>query len=421
MIVVIFAIAGLAVDASYFELMKQRAQSAADAAAMGGMQELQLGHTPGNAILAGKNDASLNGFTDGQNGTTVTINNPPSTGPNHANNGAVEAIVSRNVSTIFMNIFGERSVTVRARAVALTYSSGTGLSGCIYALDGSAQRSFQIAGSTSTTSACGAIVESTDNSAFEMEGAETFYLQNHARVGVVGGWQLNGQTQLWDTISNKQIQPNNTTSPGDPLAAVQAPTSGAIVSASPASYDMNRVPAGNKLQPGIYCGGLSVQNTGGATYTMMPGTFIIAGGGLTLNSQAQIAGSGVTIYLTSSTGWGCAGSYAYQPLTIDGQANVVLSAPTTGPFTGMLFFMDRSITDSRENKIVGGATTTFDGALYFKNALLTFSGNNSSNGYMVLVADMIKINGNSTFGNNYSSLDSSSNPFNPTHGGGLAE
>ena len=40
---------------------------------------------------------------------------------------------------------------------------------------------------------------------------------------------------------------------------------------------------------------------------------------------------------------------------------------------------------------------------------------------MVIVADMVQINGNSTFGNNYSSL-SSSNYFAPTStGGGLAE
>ena len=56
-----------------------------------------------------------------------------------------------------------------------------------------------------------------------MEGAETLYLQNHAQVSVVGGAQLNGQTYLLDTISNKQVQAVQVSSPGDPLASITAP------------------------------------------------------------------------------------------------------------------------------------------------------------------------------------------------------
>ena len=48
-------------------------------------------------------------------------------------------------------------------------------------------------------------------------------------------------------------------------------------------------------------------------------------------------------------------------------------------------------------------------------------GNSSSNGYTVVVADNISIEGTSAIGNNYSSL-SQPNPFAPyTTGGGLAE
>jgi len=59
--------------------------------------------------------------------------------------------------------------------------------------------------------------------------------------------------------------------------------------------------------------------------------------------------------------------------------------------------------------------------LYFKNTQVQFSGANSSTGYMVIVADMVQISGNSTFGNNYSSLGSA-NYFAPAStGGGLTE
>jgi hypothetical protein len=135
-----------------------------------------------------------------------------------------------------------------------------------------------------------------------MEGSETFYLQNHSQVGTVGGAQLNGQTQLWDTISNLKTQPITITSPGDPLAAVQASTTGAIVSAKPVSYDMNNRPVNNTIAPGVYCGGLGVGNTNGVSFTLSPGVYVMAGGGLTLNALAKITGTGVTIYNTSSAG-----------------------------------------------------------------------------------------------------------------------
>ena len=104
-----------------------------------------------------------------------------------------------------------------------------------------------------------------------------------------------------------------------------------------------------------------------------------------------------------------------------------MKAPVSGPLTGIAFFEDRdtNVTGTNPilnpNKITGEASTAIDGALYFKNTELQFSGTNSVNGYMVIVADMFVVNGNSNFGNNYSSL-SSSNYFAPqSTGGGLVE
>jgi hypothetical protein len=97
-----------------------------------------------------------------------------------------------------------------------------------------------------------------------------------------------------------------------------------------------------------------------------------------------------------------------------------LKAPASGNCVGMLFFEDRTLYGGGAT-INGGASSSFDGALYFKNSSLQFAGTNSTNGYMVLVADTISINGTTTLGNNYSTL-SDPNPFAPAStGGGLVE
>src|SRR5258708_15466222 len=82
---------GLAVDVGYMQWEKGRIQGAADAAAMGALRELELSQT--DLVAAGQNDASMNGFTNGQNDTTVTINNPPLSGSYAGDTTAIEAIV----------------------------------------------------------------------------------------------------------------------------------------------------------------------------------------------------------------------------------------------------------------------------------------------------------------------------------------
>jgi hypothetical protein len=182
-------------------------------------------------------------------------------------------------------------------------------------------------------------------------------------------------------------------------------------------------PAAGVIQPGVYCGGITL---GAGNYTFQPGMYIIAGGGFKIQNNATTAtGSGLTFYLTqSSASWGCQSGGSgqnYDGVDING-GNVTFSAPTGGDFVGMLFFQDRSLTPTGYSQIVGNANNiTIDGALYFKTSDFKYAGKSSSNGYTVVVADTVSINGTSTIGNNYSSL-TQPNPFAPyTTGGGLAE
>ena len=278
---------------------------------------------------------------------------------------------------------------------------------CLYALDPTAANAFQIAGAQSVYTACGVVSESSSSSAFEMEGSETLYLQNHAQVSVVGGASLTGQTYLYDTISGKDVQAVQTTNPGDPLSSLSPPTTGTIVGKSHTNYDMNSKPANNTIAPGIYCGGLTIGNTNGATFTFSPGVYILAGGGLVLNSQAVVKGTGVTFYSTSSAGWGCSGTSNYMPITISGQVTATLSAPTSGSFDGILFFGNRtgcSTKGSCVDQINGGSTAILNGALYFASDEMEITASNAT-GYTMLVADKVYINGNSTFGIDGDPLD----------------
>src|ERR1700675_3002921 len=89
---------GVVADFSFLQHQKNMMQTAADSAAMAGAAELNYG----DQVAAGKADAAGNGYTDGQSSVTVTINNPPSTGPNTSNTAYVEAIVNNPGPTFFL-------------------------------------------------------------------------------------------------------------------------------------------------------------------------------------------------------------------------------------------------------------------------------------------------------------------------------
>lgn len=430
MITVIISFAGIAVDAGYMQWTKRRVQGAADAAALGALREVEQSHMDSTSLTnAGRFDASLNGFTHGQDNTSVAINYPPTTGAFTTSSTAVEAIVTRTIPSIFMAIAGQEHYTLRARAVAHITSTHGSIGGCIFALNKTMKNALNINGTTvDLFTSCSVIVESVDPDAFTMGSGAELYLGHKAIVGVVGGWTLNGQSQIIDTTINPYTTttPVHIADPGDPFVNMAEPSpsnvpSTAVRQPNATNYSKNNRPTDDTFQPGVYCGGMTIGDTDGSTFHFAPGVYILAGGGMTVNSDANVDGTSVTFYNTNSTGWGCGGNSNFAPVTFAGQGQANLSAPTSGSLVGMLFFQDRSVTDNRVNKIVGSSASTFDGALYFKKSPLTFAGNSAANGYTVIVADQISINGTTTLRNNYSSL-ATPNPFAPAAtGGGLVE
>jgi hypothetical protein len=130
---------------------------------------------------------------------------------------------------------------------------------------------------------------------------------------------------------------------------------------------------------------------------------------MSINSSAVVNGTGVTFYNTFDSG-----GKNFQPIKINGVSNSALSAPTnsndpTGALEGILFFEDRQAAKNGggatiNNNINGGSGSTFDGSLYFYSSSLNYSGNSSTSGYSIIVADQISITGTSTVNDNYSSL-----------------
>jgi hypothetical protein len=112
-LVILLLFAGLGVDAGMLEWRYLQMSTAARAAAISGVIGLQRYGSSGAPYNA-RQTASLNGFTDGSNGVTVTFQNPPTAGPYANNSYCARAIISQSVATSFMSLVSFPKVTMQA-------------------------------------------------------------------------------------------------------------------------------------------------------------------------------------------------------------------------------------------------------------------------------------------------------------------
>ena len=104
--------------------------------------------------------------------------------------------------------------------------------------------------------------------------------------------------------------------------------------------------------------------------TLAAGVYIVAGGDFSVNSGAKLTGNGVTIILTNTNGG------AFAQANLNGNATIQLTAATSGPWAGVLFYQDRNAPVSTAvNQINGDASSKFKGVMYFPSQSVQMSGN----------------------------------------------
>jgi uncharacterized membrane protein len=89
--------AGLGVDVGYLEYWQNAQQAATDAAAIGAAQQLLSKGcgSQSSAVAAADFDAANNGFATSNPNITVTVNDPPASGPYANNSCAIQVIISK--------------------------------------------------------------------------------------------------------------------------------------------------------------------------------------------------------------------------------------------------------------------------------------------------------------------------------------
>ncbi len=341
----LFLFCGLALDVGIVQLRKLQLQHAADAAALGALVERARGQS--DWVTAGKADASLNGFTDGSAGTTISIVSPPTSGTYSGDTSAIQATATQTMHTGFLGMIGAGLSTPGAMAVSRASANPD----CVYIMGaGSLLHPLMIQNFSGFYSACNIYIDSTTNT-LENDLGSTINVTGGKAIKIQGS---SSTAWLWGT--NSPSPTFNSPNEVDPLENVTAPTFSSCTYTN--TYLLLTTAT---LNPGTYCN-LTIN---AANVTFNPGLYIIVGGSTWL-AGSTIQGTGVTLYFTKGTGiWNYYGNFNIYNST------VTLSAPTStssGGITGLVVFTDRNWTDSGgQNIFLSASYVSTDGIWYAPN------------------------------------------------------
>jgi hypothetical protein len=349
--------AGFGVETAFWYHKDLELQQAADKSAYTAALEKRSGSNTSKILNTATYIATENGYQPG----TLAVHYPPIAGAYAGDTKAIEVELSIELPRYFTSFFFDDMVTERVRAVAIMQ---TAANACLLALSTTLSHAARFSG-TADLNLVGCTVMSNSMA------SDSVQVQGSAKMSAdciiaVGNVDLNSDA----TMTECPGAITNAPPAADPFADVPVPTSGTTYTST----------GGAVLQPGHYTNGMNLSGT----KTLSPGVYVVSGGDFKINANANISGTGVTIYFTAGTS-----------VSINGTATVNLSAPTSGTYSGILFFGDRSATDGVT--LNGTADSKLTGAVYFANQDVKYLGNFSGNGGCTqVVGKTVEWSGNTT-------------------------
>lgn len=418
----LFGMVGFTVDVGASYYTKQKAQAAAESAAMA-----SAAYAKANGITCGTNGitcnstltscstissgvlfvgcqyANQNGFPMSAISMAANTNTPPCS-PCTTPGYWIQAKVSTTRNNLFLEVSQSASASINAQAFAgVTGSTGaTGGTGsgssvpttCLWALDPTDKQTFLVSGAAVSLSGCTAQINSTatdpvnkqpSNVAANANGSSTLtgtynvvgagdYNQNYCQTG---GPFVCGAASVADPLSGLR-------------SVVESTDIGTTTCTHTTQYSISQ---GNVTIPsGIYCGGINI--SGGTVTFASGGIFEIRDGPLSI-SNGTTSGANVMFWFTTANP-----STTADPVVNINTSSVTFSAPSSGAFKGILFYGNRAahIAASGTNNVIQASSVpSITGTFYFPTGNFLFSGQAGVNGYVAIIAYRVQINGQSTF------------------------
>ena len=368
---------GLGSEVGYWYLSQRKLQQAVDASAYSAGIRKRSGDDEDAYTAIAKTIAYESGL-DTDIGA-VEVFSPPTTGIYIGNEDALEVVLTETHEPLFSGLFREEPIVLSARSVVLLQDAATA---CIVALNTSASKAMKLGGTADITfEGCNMASNSLASDSFSLSGSGAV---TTGCAYTVGGADVTSNLNL--TVCSEVSE--NAPYTADPYRDVAAPAvEGPCINNKSVGkpHGLTRVTPTYAHSSGLpsrrYCAGLSLKGE----VEFEPGLYIIDGSTFTANAGANVSGEGVIFYLTGGA-----------TMSLNGGATFDLAARTSDPFSGLLFFGDRT-DGSISHTVNGGTSSVFQGAIYFTAGNVIYNGGAGvADGCTQIVADTIELIGNST-------------------------
>jgi hypothetical protein len=309
----LIGLTGLAVDGSLAYVDRRQAQNAADSAALSAALAYIRGE---DAYTAALQAATQNGYPNDTE-HTVTVNRPPVSGPYLGNGEYIQVTITSRIQARFGTVVGLNEINNKVEAVSHARPATNDnmvFGNAVVALKPEDRGTMRSHGNNALRVYGGGLfVNSDDDCAFDQMGNSTIYAPDGG-MNAVGGVCLQGSIDPASLISTgvHAVEYPPISLPPTPLCSGPAIQNGNTM--SPGYYESNHSfpPSGvDTLNPGIYC---------------INATFM-------MNAHDKLVGHDVVFYMVDGN------------IHWNGLAQIELTAPTSGPFKGLLIYMPMTNAD----------------------------------------------------------------------------
>lgn len=370
-IIGLIGITGLTIDGGIAYSDRRNAQNAADTAALAAGRAFIREEA---WVTAGLTLAAANGYNDNSTTNFVEIYKPPTSGLYAGNDEYIQVIITSHVKTTFGRVLGITQMTNNVNAVARvvpTQYVNMFNGHAMVSLNASDCHAFTFQGTADTViTGSGIFVNSNCNGSgnqaayFSQSGSADLYASS---LCAVGGIVDNGAFEGAEYSGPANCPPFT-----DPASMYNYPIP---------SCPVNAVQSGNTLSPGNYSGTFPPS---GVT-SLQSGVYCVSGN-FRMSGNDTLNGSNVIIYMIN-------GDVRWQGGTI------TLSAPTSGPFDGLLLYLP--YTNSNEITINGNVTHNLTGTILAPASHITINGTSGSTINGQIIGDTIDTGGTGQVTINY--------------------
>ncbi|MBV6397104.1 MAG: hypothetical protein HFACDABA_02709 [Anaerolineales bacterium] len=386
----LIAITGLVVDGGMAYADRRQAQNAADSAALAAARARIRGQ---NAESAALRSAAENGYNNDGDSNTVTLHNPPVSGPYRGNREYIQVVIASHVKTFFAPVVNIRQTTNTVETVARAKPSEIGEIMNGYSVislaptsDCNLKKSFWLHGqATLRLEGGGLFINSRDSRcAFFQQGSGSLVIMDKSPLDIVGGASI----QKLDLIKRLTFAAYaNRGRPGWDRGQPFIPSTGAAPVAYPPPFVLPKPGCGTRMAT-ISENGHSMSSGNweedfppdGVT-DLQSGIYCI-NGDVDIKGRTTLRGENVVLYVEHGSVHMSAG------------ADIQLSAPNSGPFEGLLLFLP--LRNAKTVVLNGGAQSQIRGTILAPSSLIRITGMDSSYGFhSQIIGYRVEVDGDS--------------------------